>query len=202
MKTGVTHLPNLAAKALCGGAALALFAMPVSAQDEDERPVTDETVSARDVATTPISDLNLRRDPIPEILLEAQDDPYSTEGLTQCSEYGSAVRDLDAVLGADWDLAGPEERRITAGRVAQSVVGSLIPFRGVVREVSGAAAHERAFQEAILAGMMRRAFIKGMGEKLGCEYPAAPASDQLRSRIAAVAAARADAAEVEEDDDD
>ena len=31
--------------------------------------------------------------------------------------------------------------------------------------------------------MMRRAFLKGMGLKLGCEYPARPADDATRARI-------------------
>ena len=184
MKTGVTRLPaarRLAASALL---ALALAGSPAFAEEEeDNRPVTDREVGAKDVATTPLRDFNLRKDPIPEVLLRAQDAPYSIEGLSKCSHYVAAVEELDAVLGLDFDIASTEDRRISAGRVAQSIVGSFIPFRGVVREVSGAAKHERDFQEAILAGMMRRAFLKGMGLKLGCAYPARPADDATRARV-------------------
>jgi hypothetical protein len=163
---------------------LVLAGSPAFAQDEDEqRPVTNREVGYREVATTPLKDLNLRKDPIPEVLLRAVDAPYGTDGLNRCSDYVAAVDELDAVLGLDFDIASPEDRRISVGRVAQSVVGSFIPFRGVVREVSGAAKHERDFQEAILHGMMRRAFLKGMGLKLGCNYPARPADDATRARI-------------------
>lgn len=182
-------MANIPARALLGAsAALALLASSALAQgDEQQKPVTNQTVTAKDVAETPLSDLNLAKDPIPDILLKAEKDPYSTANLRRCSQYAEAVRDLDAVLGPDYDLATPEQRRISAGKVAQAVVGSFIPFRGVIREVSGASKHEAEFRQAILAGMMRRAFLKGMGLKLGCTYPARPADDATRARIAALA---------------
>jgi hypothetical protein len=186
MKTDVTRSAGWPVRRLAAAAvlALALAGTPAWADDEDEnQPVTNREVGARDVAQTPLKDLNLRKDPIPEVLLRAVDAPYSVEGLSKCGHYAAAVEELDVVLGIDFDVASPEDRRISAGRVAQSIVGSFIPFRGVVREVSGAAKHERDFQEAILHGMMRRAFLKGMGLKLGCAYPARPADDATRARI-------------------
>ena len=157
---------------LLAGGILALAASPSLAQD---KPVTDETVTAKDVATTPASDLNLVKDDIPPVLLAAQDDPYSTKGLSRCMHYAAAVEDLDKVLGPDVDTAGEKSGKLKPGQVAQSVVGSFIPFRGVIREVSGARKQQEAMQDAIVAGMMRRAFLKGMGLKLGCAYPARPA---------------------------
>jgi hypothetical protein len=187
----VNPKPTFPVRALLGAAALALLAPPLLAQDNDsqdqQKPVTDQTVTAKDVGMTPITDLNLKSDPIPPLLLEAQKDPYATKGLKTCSQYAAEVRKFDVVLGTDYDIATPEQRRINAGKVAQSVVGSFIPFRGVIREVSGASKHQREFQDAILAGMMRRAFLKGMGLKLGCAYPARPADAATRARIAALA---------------
>jgi hypothetical protein len=102
------------------------------------------------------------------------------------------VQELDAVLGPDFDVATPAERKLTFGGVAKSVVGSFIPFRGVIREISGANKHAQDFQDAILAGMMRRAFLKGQGLKLGCKYPARPADAKVRAQYAAdLAAAQA-----------
>lgn len=168
---------------------LALLAARAAAQD-GERPVTDETVTARDVAVTPVQDLNLARDDIPAVLTTAQADPYATRGLAKCSHYADAVRELDAVLGPDADVAGPKDYGLNAGKVAKSVVGSFIPFRGLIREVSGARKQDEAVEDAILAGMMRRAFLKGMGMKLGCGYPARPADEATKKRIAALAEAR------------
>jgi hypothetical protein len=183
-------MPEQSSRMLFGAvAALALLAPAVSvrADDDDPKPVTDKSVSATDVAKTPLADLNLSKDAIPQILLDAEQDPYTTAGLKKCSQYARAIGDLDAVLGADFDIATPEQRRLTAGSVAQAVVGSLIPFRGVIRELSGAAKHEAEFRQAILAGMMRRGFLKGVGLKMGCPYPARPADAKVRARIAAQA---------------
>lgn len=177
-------MPTINTRALLGcAAALVLLAPAARADEEKERPVTDQTVTATDVAKTPLSDLNLSKDPVPEILITAEQDPYTLAGLKKCNQFVAAVQPLDAVLGPDYDIATPEQRRLTAGTVGQAVVGSLIPFRGVIREVSGASKHEAEFRQAILAGMMRRAYLKGVGLKLGCAYPARPADEKTRARM-------------------
>ncbi|WP_310535423.1 hypothetical protein [Novosphingobium sp.] len=156
---------------------------------EPEKPVTESDVSAADVATTPLSDLNLRKGEIPALLLAAQDRPYDMAGLTRCSQLSGAVNNLDAILGEDIDITDPEGGT-SAGKVAQSAVGALIPFRGLIREVSGANSQDRKLQLAIRAGMARRAFLKGVGMQRGCPYPARPASAQIvASKLAAISAA-------------
>ncbi|MFM6931642.1 MAG: hypothetical protein ACKOUT_05300 [Novosphingobium sp.] len=156
---------------------------------EPDKPVTESDVSAGDVATTPLSDLNLKKGEIPALLLSAQDRPYDMAGMTRCSQLTGAVNNLDAILGEDIDITDPENG-ITAGKVAQSAVGALIPFRGLIREVSGANSQDRKLQLAIRAGMARRAFLKGVGMQRGCQYPARPASAQIvASKLAAIAAA-------------
>jgi hypothetical protein len=184
MKTSVTRSRISGASTLIGAVALVLGAVPLTAADE-QKPVTDKTVTARDVGMTPIQDLNLEKDEIPPLLIAAQNDPYATAGLKKCANYVTAVQELDVVLGPDFDVATPEERKLTAGGVAKSVVGSFIPFRGVIREISGANKHAQEFQDAIVAGVMRRAFLKGQGLKLGCKYPARPADEKVRAKYAA-----------------
>ena len=110
---------------------------------------------------TPATDLNLKKDEIPALLIAAQERPYALRGITTCQQIGAAVVELDAVLGEDIDLPQTNGRRTSPGRVAQSVVGSFIPFRGIIREVSGANAHDRALQAAVLAGVARRVSISG-----------------------------------------
>lgn len=173
-------------------AILAASAIPSAAFAKDEekqeetvtRPVTDKEVTAVDVAATPIEDLNLRKDEIPPLLLAAQADPYQTAGLTKCAHYSAAIGELDALLGPDFDVADSAERQTTVGSVAKEVVGSFIPFRGLIRELTGANKHQREFQDAVVAGVMRRSFLKGAGLKLGCKYPARPADLATRERIA------------------
>jgi hypothetical protein len=59
--------------------------------------------------------------------------------------------------------------------VAKNVVASFIPFRGILRELTGAAEQERDWRAAIYAGAVRRGFLKGLGQQKGCAYPARPA---------------------------
>lgn len=164
-------------------------------EEKKPAPVTDDTVTVVDVITTPVQDLNLARDEIPELLLEIQKDPYNLDGIQRCSHYIAAISDLDDLLGPDFDIAGPQERQLSVGGVAQSALGTLIPFRGLIREISGANKHQQEFQDAIVAGLMRRAYLKGAGQKLGCNYPARPADEATRAMIAA----QVEAEQAEED---
>lgn len=155
--------------------------------DKAEAPITDKDISARDVVTTPASDLNLKKDEIPALLTAAEQRPYALRGLDTCRQLASAIGELDAVLGDDVDVPQSGSKRMKPGRVAQSVVGSFIPFRGVIREISGANAHERALQAAVLAGVARRSFLKGIGQGKGCRYPARSATlEVFNERMAAL----------------
>ncbi|MFM7376785.1 MAG: hypothetical protein ACKO1O_01430 [Erythrobacter sp.] len=130
---------------------------------------------AAEVAKTPLRDLNIDGRDIPEVLQRAVADPYATAGLGKCGTIVSAIAELDMVLGADYDIAEDDgSKRISEGRIGQSVVGSVIPFRGILREVTGAADNDRKLRAAYTAGMVRRAFLKGWGLGRGCAYPARP----------------------------
>lgn len=155
--------------------ALVLLSAPAAALAAGGGNVRDRDPDIEDIATTPLADLNLSRDEIPEVLQQAAADPYSSEGLDGCDMIGAAIVELDGLLGADLDIATGERRDITLGRVAKSAVASFIPFRGIVRELSGAADHQRDFEEAIVAGAIRRGYLKGLGQERGCSYPARPA---------------------------
>ncbi len=178
---------------LLTAASLSALSQPAIAQpgpEKPEKPITQRDADAVDVLTTPAGDLNLRKDEIPPLLLAAQDDPYSLSGLRRCTDLAAEVRRIDAVLGPDFDVAEASNRKILPGRVAQSVVGSFIPFRGLIREISGASEQQRRLQYAIYAGSARRAFLKGVGLQRGCPYPARSATPQVLARIAQDTATR------------
>lgn len=183
-KTSATRLPTCAAKGALFLIALVLAA-PALAQNQP-RGLSNEP-DAADIALTPLGDLNLRNDPIPPLLLAAQQAPYDPAGIRNCRDITRLVGELDVVLGPDFDTEVPDEggRNISAGNIAQRLLGSLIPFRGIIREVSGANEHERDFREAIAAGMTRRAYLKGRGQGMGCNYPARPATVAEAIRIRA-----------------
>lgn len=181
-------------------AALAFAAQPLLAQSED--PVSKRDPDVGNVVSTPADDLNLSSEDIPEVLQRAVIDAYDRQGLESCERIGAEIAELDAVLGLDFDSFTGGQRRLSAGRLAKSAVGTLIPFRGIVRELSGAAKNEREFSEAVMAGAVRRGYLKGMGEKMGCPYPARPIDPATRAANAAAAAAEAAAKEAEDGDGD
>ena len=164
---------------------LLFVGMPAAAQTA----VDPDNVRATDVMLSPLSDVNMRKKPLPPVLVAALADPYDLKGLKSCAGFTTAINGLDAALGDDIDVAydktDQERMGNGAGVIAKSLIGSFIPFRGVLREVSGANAQQRAWDRALYAGSVRRAFLKGMGQSKGCAYPAAPASPQVVAMLAA-----------------
>jgi hypothetical protein len=166
--TAPVMFSSRAASQLALIAAAAILAAPSTAQVMPEPDATE-------VAKTPLRDLNIDSKDIPEVLQLAVRDPYAMAGLGTCDGIVTEVASLDRVLGADYDIAEEDgEKRLSQGRIGQSVVGSLIPFRGIVREATGAAENDRALRAAYTAGVARRAFLKGVGTGKGCAYPARP----------------------------
>jgi hypothetical protein len=159
---------TLLALAVTLGAGTLAAPLPAAAQVMPEP-------DAVEVAKTPLRDLNIDGRDIPAVLIKAASDPYAMTGLGKCNAIITEIAALDDVLGADYDIAQGDGRNpISPGRIGQSVVGSVIPFRGIVREVSGAAGNERALRAAYTAGMVRRGFLKGLGLGKRCAYPARP----------------------------
>lgn len=132
-------------------------------------------------AKAPLRDLNLIRTQVPDVLLLALADPYARPKTKKCQELVSLIQPLDDALGADLDVPPTEQeqsmyrrgRPVALGAMA-GVASDVIPFRGVVRQLSGAAKHDEYVQAAIVAGFSRRAYLKGLGEARGCKPPATP----------------------------
>ncbi len=168
-------------------AASLLLAPPAFAR-EPTKPVSDKDPTAADIATTPIDDLNLKKGHVPPVLVSAVQRPYGLQDLGNCARLSAAIGELDTVLGDDVDLPQAGGGHTSAGRVAQSVATSFIPFRGVIREVTGASARKRELEEAVYAGAARRAFLKGVGEARGCAYPARSVTPRVfAERMATIA---------------
>lgn len=156
-------------------ATLPLFALlaaaPLQAQEGAPK---DSTV--KDTANTVAEPFDGKE--IPPKLQAIQGDPYSLAGLGKCAAIGREITELDDVLGPDvnqlTEKSKGQKREQTAGRVAGSVAGSVIPFRGLIGEVTGANAERRRYAEAVYAGTVRRGFLKGVGLERGCKAPARP----------------------------
>lgn len=148
-------------------ALLALAATPAWAQPGEKGDSVGQ--DAVDAVSQPLSDLNLRSRDIPPVLLQAQAAPYALGAVSDCAAVRREIAALEEVLGPDADAAPEEDGVLNKGlKVGGSLLGGLIPFRGVVRQISGAAAEENRWEAAIYGGVARRSFLKGYGKGLGC----------------------------------
>ncbi len=124
------------------------------------------------IVSQPARDVGLAKTSIPPVLEQAAQSPYSIEGTDTCPALSTAVADLDEALGPDFGHT-TTRRGSKVGTLAKqggsAVVDSLIPFRGVVREVSGAAAADRRLAAAVNAGYARRGFLRGLSVAKGCD---------------------------------
>jgi hypothetical protein len=127
--------------------------------------------------SSPLRDLNVLRTKIPPVLLASMADPYARPVNTRCQTLEGLVGPLDAALGADLDVPPTADdllTRETVNGAVATVASSAIPFRGWVRQLSGAERHDELVQAAIIAGAVRRAYLKGLGEAKSCKPPATP----------------------------
>lgn len=160
----------------------------------DSTPVSEASSSAVDqtraglgeAALAPLEDLNLRRTEIPAVLA-AIETPYQPPADSSCTTLTNEISALNAVLGLDADIPPAEDdenedrTQWAADRSADAALGavasearSLIPFRGLVREATGANSHAARVDRAYQYGVARRAYLKGLGQAGGCGWPAAP----------------------------
>lgn len=149
--------------------AIVLPTAPVLAGNGTKEQTTGER--AKGIATQPLEDLNLHKDEIPPKLIAIQDNPYDMSGIKTCRQINAEVGALNEVLGADVDSTDEARRKTVDSMldVGGGMIAGLMPFRGIVREVTGANAQQRRFQSAIYAGTTRRSYLKGMGKAKGCK---------------------------------
>ncbi len=136
------------------------------AQDANtQNPVVDTVNRAGKIVVQPAHDVGIAKTEIPPVLAKAAADPYSVEGLANCAQLTTAIKQLNSALGTDFTTAR-QRRENRAGKIAEaggrSIVNALIPFRGVVREITGAAPAQRRLNAAIEAGYARRGFLRGI----------------------------------------
>ncbi|GAC1369094.1 MAG: hypothetical protein NVS3B3_00490 [Aquirhabdus sp.] len=130
-----------------------------------------------DAVEAPFHDLNLIQEGIPSVLVEAEIAPYLVPSDQSCEALSKSIYELDIALGADQKghLNDPTmyERAVDeldehALDAIRSTTESLLPFRGWVRKLSGAARHTKRIARANAAGLIRRSFLKGIRVTKNC----------------------------------
>ena len=185
----MNRLPTLLAIA----AALPLLGACLTTRDNGSPKVetTSEAnrASLKGAAEAPLRDVNVLRTKIPEVLLYAMADPYSRPPTGwKCPDLIAMVTPLDDALGDDLDAPSQQPGMREKGKssvmgLAAGAASDMIPFRSWVRKLSGAERHDQLVQDAITAGAVRRAYLKGLGEAKGCNPPATPSHVKAGSEI-------------------
>jgi len=140
--------------------------------EESEGWMAETRKKSVEIGSQPARDVGVMKRQIPPILVKAKQDPYSLQGLKSCKQLAGEISSLNAVLGADY-VPGAETKENKAGKLAEAggktVINSIIPFRGLVREVTGAAPADRRMKAAFEAGYARRGFLRGVHANRGCK---------------------------------
>lgn len=156
---------------------------PTAAAGSMSKPAMETQVLG--AVTSPLSDFNLIRVEISPELNAAMKGPYLMPVDKTCEGIGAEVSALDRIIGPDLDALsgnkiaglfeqGQSELSNAAIGALRSTVEGVIPFRSWIRRFSGADRHSKDVTAALAAGVVRRAFLKGLGQASGCVAPAAP----------------------------
>jgi hypothetical protein len=151
---------------------------PGSNDLKDGAEVTTEDLG--NALATPLRDINLVHDEIPAVLKEAAKAPYARPEPMSCARITALLLPLNGALGPDIDQLKVDTESLgdLGGDAILDAIAdfaaSAIPYRGWVRKLSGADAEQKRMRAAVAAGEVRRAYLKGLGEQLGCPPPATP----------------------------
>lgn len=186
------HLNQSALRArnvvILGLALLSLAACSSGRSTSDQ--ASDGAGELFNAATSPLDDLNLRRQEIPPLLQTILNDPYARPKKLQCKAIQEELAQLDDLLGPDFEtgkikvtLASssdeitmpemPDAETIvdTGGEMAHDgILGFIrsqtkLPFRSIIRAITGADRHEKELKQAYQAGQVRRAYLKGLAQE-------------------------------------
>ncbi len=146
---------------------------PTPVQAQVQKPDrTEETLDkAGNIAVQPVRDVGIAKITIPLVLQEAVKEPYKPLHRQNCAWVDYELARLNQALGPDFG-ANQKANEDKATQIAlaggEMIIGSLIPFRGLVREISGAGPADRRKTAAVNAGFARRGYVRGVGVVLGC----------------------------------
>jgi len=133
-----------------------------------------------DAIKAPLRDLNLSKVKIPAVLA-ALTTPYDLDESATCDAINQEIKQLGVELGPDW--AENSEQQLSSSKKltekisdtasnelvkALSSATSIIPFRSLIRRISGAKRHEKKLYKAYALGWQRRAFLKGLNYNKHC----------------------------------
>jgi hypothetical protein len=171
--------------------AVLLCTLSACGDGESSKKASGSMLDLFDAATGPLEDLNLKQKEIPPLLEALLANPYAAPKPMQCKTIRQEMAQLDTLLGKS-PIGGHEssnilnaslenienieipdtETVITAGQdmAHDGVIGfirnqtNILPFRSIIRTITGADAHERKVALAFQVGQLRRAYLQGVAD--------------------------------------
>lgn len=156
--------------------ALLLAATALAGCAHQAAPPTSTPNPVSHAVGQPFRDLNISRAEIPQVLKEIKA-PYDPPASGDCKGARQEVDALTDALGPDVDAVGaaPRPPGLVADLAAQEVASVLgLPFRSVIRRMSGAENRDRDLRTAVLKGLLRRSYLKGLAAELCKPAPPPP----------------------------
>ena len=160
-----------------GLAACLAIGVPAIAQNQPAaKPRSDidkvgDTIE--NIGEKPLKDLNIIKPKVAPEMERIMEEPYSLKGIKTCGQYRTAIGRLTELLGPDVDSPQLQKKDKSPAEVAlglgESAAGSLIPFTGLIRRISGAEARDKYAKAAVYAGSVRRAYLKGTARAKRCK---------------------------------
>jgi hypothetical protein len=160
-------------------------AIGLSACASTVKPTKRNNKTLGTAVAAPFKDLGIVRAEAPKQLSDIRY-PYDQARLENgCPQIRYEIDALEKLLGAETYVAPPAKsggetaKEAAGGAVmgaAENATTGFIPFRGIVRGVSGASAREAEIDRAILMGLMRRSFLRGYGLASQCDGVLPPGS--------------------------
>lgn len=145
------------------GSVAALLGLSLAACATVQNPA-DKPEPVGAALSQPLRDLSVIQPEAPAELARAAADPYrpSPDCAANAKEQGRLT-----------ELLGPDVGRETAKDDPAEMAGDMmadaaLPFRGVIRWVSGAERRDQAMAATVLGAMVRRGFLKGEASARGC----------------------------------
>ncbi|MDT8997906.1 hypothetical protein RQP53_01300 [Paucibacter sp. APW11] len=172
--------PPAAAPQAAGAAASAPSA-PSAGHAATAGPAVKRDAGSRigEAATSPLSDLNLVGEKLPELLQEARRHPYAPPSDGSCAGLQLSIQVLDDLLGPDLDSPEVQGERDLLERGGDALgdaaisglrgaAEGILPFRGWLRRLSGADKRDREIASALRAGWVRRGYLRGLAAAQRC----------------------------------
>ncbi len=112
---------------------------------------------------------------VPPLLKDIKADPYKAPGAPICATVPLEIQQITDLIGPDIDAQNDKETSLVSK--GADLARGMVPYRGVVRFVTGANKKDQELHDAVVAGYARRGFLRGIQINLKCHPDGTQAAD-------------------------